>query len=310
MKTMAEQTATNVPLLETDLIRSFVAISETGSFTRAAQRVYRTPSAVSMQIKRLEETLGRTLFLREGRTVSLTPDGEALLGFARRMLRLNEEAVSRFLCPSVAGTISFGAPDDFGTRFLPNILARFACTHPLVEVNVVLGTSVELLERIEAGTLDIALVTSGNAGQRDTDGTIVFSEPLVWAGLKGGIAHEHTPLPLALSGRTCAWRAAALAALDKAGLPYRIAYTSEHCVGQAAALHADLAIAPFPASLANGPLVALGEADGLPDLGNYHILLHRGANGGAAVDALEREVVESFAAEGGPARLGRARQVA
>ena len=307
---MSDQTATNVPLLETDLIRSFVAISETGSFTRAAQRVYRTPSAVSMQIKKLEETLGRPLFLREGRSVSLTPDGEALLGFARRMLRLNEEAVSRFVCPAVEGTISFGAPDDFGTRFLPNILARFACTHPLVEVNVVLGTSFELMGRLEAGTLDLALVTAGNSGKHDAEGEIVFSEPLLWAGIKGGIAHEHSPLPLALSGQTCAWRAAALAALDKAGLRYRVAYTSEHCVGQAAALHADLAIAPFPASLVDGPLVALGSAEGLPDLGNYHILLHRGARGGAGMDALAREVVESFAAEGGPARFNRARKTA
>lgn len=305
---MSDQTATNFPLLETDLIRSFVAISETGSFTRAAQRVYRTPSAVSMQIKKLEETLGRTLFLREGRSVSLTPDGEALLGFARRMLRLNEEAVSQFLCPPMAGTISFGAPDDFGTRFLPNILARFACTHPMVDVNVVLGTSHELMQRLHAGTLDLALVTAGNTGQNDSDGTIVYSEPLKWAGLKGGIAYEHDPLPLALSGRTCAWRAAALAALDKAGRRYRIAYTSEHCVGQAAALHADLAIAPFPASLVTRPLVALGEVDGLPDLGNYHILLHRGATGGDCTDALARQVVESFAAEGGPGPIWQALQ--
>jgi DNA-binding transcriptional LysR family regulator len=176
----------------------------------------------------------------------------------------------------------------------------------MVDVNVVLGTSFELLQRLEAGTLDLALVTAGNTGQRDSDGEIVYSEPLKWAGLKGGIAHEHTPLPLALSGQTCAWRAAALAALDKAGLPYRIAYTSEHCVGQAAALHADLAIAPFPASLVTGPLVALGEADGLPDLGTYHILLHRGANGGTAIDALAGQVVESFAAERSQTPLMRA----
>ena len=282
------------PLLETDLIRTFVAISETGSFTRAAQRVLRTPSAVSMQIKKLEETLGRPLFLREGRRVSLTPDGEALLGYGRRLLRLNEEAVSRFVAPAVEGTVSFGAPDDFGTRFLPDILCRFAASHPLVEVDVVVGPSIDLLARLDAGTLDLTLATEGSGDDRPRQGEIVYTESLQWVGLKGGIAYECDPLPLALSGQGCAWRAAALAALDGIGRRYRTAYTSEHCTGQMAALLADLAVAPFPASLVSPPLRRLGQAEGLPPLGNYHIILHVGTRGGPAAEALAAHVIDCF----------------
>ena len=282
------------PLLETDLIRTFVAISETGSFTRAAKRVFRTPSAVSMQIKKLEETLGRPLFLREGRRVSLTPDGEALLGDGRRLLRLNEEAVSRFIAPAIEGSISFGAPDDFGTRFLPDILCRFASSHPLVEVNVVVGPSVDLQARFDAGALDLALVTAGSGDDRPRQGEIVYTEPLQWVGLKGGIAHESDPLPLALAGPSCAWRAAALAALDGVGRRYRVAYTSEHCTGQMAALLADLAVAPFPASLVAPPLRRLGDGEALPPIGNYHIVLYTAARGGPAGEALAAHIIDCF----------------
>lgn len=283
------------PLLDNDLLRTFVAISDTGSFTRAAQRVHRTTSAVSMQVKRLEETLGRTLFLREGRSVSLTPDGEALLSFGRRMLRINDEAVSRFLAPPIDGRVRFGAPDDFGTRFLPNILARFAATHPMVEVDVVLAPSVRLTAELDAGDLDLTLVTAGSSDTRTEDGVIVYSEPLLWAGLKGGRAQEEEPIRLALSSQGCAWRSAALAALDAAGTPYRIAYNSEHCQGQLAAILADIAIAPLPQSLVAPPYAQIDARYGLPPLGNYQLLLLRGTDMGPAAEALAEQVSESLA---------------
>lgn len=283
------------PLLDNDLLRTFVAISDTGSFTRAAQRVHRTTSAVSMQVKRLEETLGRSLFLREGRSVSLTPDGEALLSFGRRMLRINDEAVSRFLAPPIDGRVRFGAPDDFGTRFLPNILARFAATHPMVEVDVVLAPSVRLTAELAAGDLDLTLVTAGSSDTRAESGIIVYSEPLVWAGLKGGRAQEEEPIRLALSSQGCVWRSAALAALDAAGTPYRIAYNSEHCQGQLAAILADLAIAPLPQSLVAPPYAQVDARYGLPSLGNYQVLLLKGANMSSAAEALTEHVIDTLA---------------
>ena len=122
--------------LELDLLRTLVAIADTGSFNRAARAVFRTPSAVSMQMKKLEEQVARPLFAKDGRSVILTPDGEALVGYGRRILKLADEAMQRFRAPQVEGTIRLGVPDDYAGHFVPDILARFAASHPNVEVDV------------------------------------------------------------------------------------------------------------------------------------------------------------------------------
>ena len=292
---MDQQAKTAFPILDTELLRTFVAIAETGSFRAAAKRVYRTPSAVSMQIKKLEDTLGRSLFLREGRHVTMTADGETLLGYGRRMLNLNDEAVARFVTPAVEGCVRLGAPDDFGTRFLPNILTRFAAVHAAVDVEVRLEPSETLLERLDEGGLDLTLITANRGETPKRNGEVLFTEALVWTGLRGGIAWERKPLPLALATHGCPWRHAALTALDRAGKAYRIAYGSPHCAGQQAAMLADLAIAPFPASLIEPPFRRLGVGEGLPSLPDYQILLVERADLGPAGEALAAEVRASFA---------------
>lgn len=283
-----------LPLLDTDVLRTFVAIAESGSFTRAARQVFRTPSALSMQIKRLEETLGKPLFVRDARQVRLTPEGEVLLSYGRRLLKLNEEAVTQFLAPALEGTVRFGTPDDIGTRILPGVLAQFARSHPAVQVDVVAGRSVEMIRRLDAGELDLILVTAGNEGQEAGRGEVVHTEPLEWACREGGIAPRRSPLPVSLADQGCAWRAMALAALDRAGIAYRIAYTSEHCAGQQAAMLADLAVAPFPASLIRPPLRRVGEEAGLPPIGDYQVLLIRRPGAGDACETLAGHVVEAF----------------
>lgn len=282
------------PLLDTDVLRSFVTIAESGSFTRAAPRLFRTPSALSMQIKRLEETLGKTLFVREARRVLPTPEGELLLGYGRRLLKLNEEAVSRFLAPSLEGTVRLGTPDDVGTRILPRALTQFARSHPAVQVEVVTGRSADLLQRQGDEALDLVLITVGNLDTAPDLGEIVHTEPLVWAGLRGGVAHRRAPLPLAMARHGCAWRSMALAALDHAGLSYRVAYMSEHCAGQQAALLADLAVAPFPLSLVRPPLQKLDRSAGFPPLGDYQIALVRRDGAGPASDVMAGHVVDAF----------------
>lgn len=282
-------------LLDIDLVRTFVAIADSGSFTAAAADVLRTPSAISMQMKRLEQQLGRSLFSREGRSVRLTTDGEALLGYARQMLRVNEEAVSRFLVPPVEGRVRFGAPDDFGTRFLPNILARFAATHPKVEVSVVLTTSIKLQDQLKKDDIDLTLVTTDEGGDGAVQGRTIFSEPLIWTGVKGGRAWQSDPIPLALSDHGCVWRAAALRSLDRTKRPYRIAYTCENCQGQLAALLADLAIAPLPLSLLTPDYERLNRSEGLPEIGHYQIRLCEQADLGPAGKAFATHVAESFA---------------
>ena len=145
----AETNRAALPLLDSEVLRTFVTIAESGSFTRAAQQLFRTPSALSMQIKRLEEILGQNLFVREARQVRLTAEGEVLLGYSRRLLKLNAEAVTQFLAPALEGRVGLGITDDVVWRVLPTVLAQFARSHPAVQVDVIVGRSVELLARLD-----------------------------------------------------------------------------------------------------------------------------------------------------------------
>ena len=295
---MGDMQTSGLPDLDIDLLRTFLAVSETKSFTRAAQQVFRTPSAVSMQIKKLEEIVERPLFIRDSRSVHLTADGEALSAYARRILKLNAEAVRHFRSPPIEGVIRIGSPDDFGTRRLPAILARFAQTHPGVQVDVFMEATVRLHQMMDKGELDLTLITVSD-GDRDEDDDveIVATEKLVWAGLKGGCAHERDPVPLALAEQGCAWRSAAFSALEQQDLAYRVAYSSPHWAGQKAAILADLAIAPFPISLIEAPLRKLDERQGLPSIGTYQIGLRRSPNLGPAAAAFADHVTSSFSDE-------------
>lgn len=278
--------------LELDLLRTLVAIADTGSFNRAARAVFRTPSAVSMQMKKLEDQIGRPLFTKDGRSVALTPDGESLVGYGRRILKLTDEALRRFRAPEIEGTIRLGTPDDYASRFLPEILARFAASHPNVEVDVFCMSSRDLLAHLDDNAIDVALVSSGHGQQ---PGMAVHREPLVWAGLRHGCAHERNPIPLALSHVGCCWRKMALDALDRAGIAHRIAYSSRHYLGQLAAVMAGLAIAPLPRSTVQGDLKILGEEAGLPPIGYFEIELRRAASArGALFDAISAHIENNF----------------
>lgn len=291
---MEKLPGTGTQLIDMELYRTFLVIAETSSFSKASDLVGRTPSAVSMQIKKLETMLGVAVFAREGRTVRLTPEGEALLGYARRILMLNEEAVSLFVSPSVEGQVRFGAPADFGTRYLPNILSRFARSHPGVNVDVHLDGSPALEEKITKGELDLVLSTVRPGAPMPSATDVVFSEPLVWVGLEGGVAYQRDPIPLAVSTPGCPWRRAARIALDAAQKSYRISYTSFHSAGQEAALLADLAIAPFPVSVVEPPLQVLDDRHDLPAIGDYHIVMKQRPRAGRATHAFAEHVEECF----------------
>src|SRR3989440_7410330 len=145
-------------LLDVDQLRTFIAIAETGSFTRAADIVHKTQSAVSMQMKRLEERLDRAIFARDGRASKLTEDGERLLDYARRIVKLNVETIAAF-SDELTGRVRLGVPDDYADRYLPEIMARFSRAYPGVELTVTCEPSVELFQRIDANDLDLAIVT-------------------------------------------------------------------------------------------------------------------------------------------------------
>jgi len=284
-----------LPLLELDVLRTFVAIAETGSFTAAAALVFRTPSAVSMQIKKLEETLRCSVFTRDARSVSLTPDGEMLIGYARRMLAINRDAVSKFIAPDVAGVVRLGSPDDYGERILPNVLRRFAQTHPSVAVDVTIDQTTNLLRRMADRELDITLVTACKTIPANAE--ILLTEQIVWGGAKGGCAHLREPLPVSVWEEGCAWRAEALDALGRDGRNYRLAYMSAHTAGQRAAILADLAVAPLPKSFIGDDIVALGPEQGLPELASYNLCMIVAPQPSAPVSAAAdhiRATMEAF----------------
>jgi DNA-binding transcriptional LysR family regulator len=282
-----------LPLLDLDVLRTFVAIAETGSFTAAANAVFRTPSAVSMQIKKLEDILGRSVFARDARSVSLTTDGEMLLGYARRLLAINREAVSKFIVPDIVGVVRLGAPDDYGERVLPHVLRRFAQSHPSIAVDVTIDQSINLRRRMDDRALDLTLLTNSYKTSA-TGAEVLLTEPIVWAGAKGGSAHLRDPLPVSVWEEGCVWRAGALEALGRQGINYRVAYMSAHTAGQRAAIMADLAVAPLPGSFLGDDMVALGPKDGLPEIGNYSLAMVVAPDASPPVQAVANHIRATF----------------
>ncbi len=186
------------PSIDTELLRSFVAIADHGGFTRAAEAVNRTQSAVSMQMKRLEEdVLQRPLFERSGRQVRLTAEGQVLLGYARRILKLHGEVITTLRQPHMVGAVRIGTPDDYVMRFLPGILARFAQAYPLVQVEVHCEPSGQLLGRKD---LDLTIVTREPGTEI---GQLLRQERFVWAEAAGFDLHQQRPIPLAMFNSGC-----------------------------------------------------------------------------------------------------------
>lgn len=282
------------PGIDPDLLRSFVLIAEGGSFTRAATAVGRTQSAVSMQIRRLEETLGQPLLLRGPRGVETTPHGAWLLERARRLLAMHDEIVATFRTPAVSGTVRLGTPDDYALRWLPGILARFAEVHPAVEVVVTCAPSNELVQRLEQDEIDLTLLSGGNE-RSGMIGQPLWHAGLRWIGSQAHATHRRSPIPLATAQPACVWRRAALRALDEAGLPWRVAYTSTSQAGTLAPALAGLAVTiglpgPLPAGLR-----FLGVEDGMPPLPDFAIVLVTGQGGGSVVETLAEAIRAGFA---------------
>ncbi len=208
--------------LDLDQLQSFCAIADCGSFTEAARRVNKTQSAVSMQIKRLEERLGHPLLTRDGRSVALTEHGEALYSRARRMLRINAEIMDHFSDGDLKGSIRFGVPDDYAVRLLPVILSSFQRTHPKIVVDVRCQPSEELLEGMKKGKYDLVVFTQGTNHEY---GELFRTERMFWVASHGGQALSTDPLPIA-GGLHCCWKENAVEVLNRIGRDYRVAYTS------------------------------------------------------------------------------------
>ncbi|SOE01372.1 LysR substrate-binding domain-containing protein [Caenispirillum bisanense] len=285
------------PALDMDLLRTLVLVAETGSFTRAGERLRRTQSTVSLQVRRLEDAVGAPLFLRGARRVHPTPAGEMLLPYARQILRLNDEALARLARGDLAGTVRLGTPEDFATTHLPQVLAAFARAHPRVSLEVGCDLTLNLLDRFAAGEFDLVLVKREPQGPGG--GVRVWREPLVWAAAAPGLAalaEAGEALPLVVAPHPCVYRKRAMQALDAARRPWRVAYTSPSLAGTQAAVKAGLGLTVLPREMVPPDLTVLDEADGLPALAETEIALLRAPGPGAAtvVDRLADHIVRSL----------------
>jgi DNA-binding transcriptional LysR family regulator len=282
-----------IPNLDIDLLKTFIAIAETGGFTRAADEVHKTQGAVSMQMKRLEDILGRPVFVREGRQNKLTVDGQRLLDFARRIVRLNDEAVITFAKPELTGIVRFGVPDDYADNVLPEFMARFARTHPMVQVDVDCQGGSALIALAREGKIDLALI-SAEAGTPGIE--VVRREPLVWVTSVRHCVHESEVIPLAVSQIGCAWRENTFQQLDSWNRRYRVAYASHNSNAIKAAVLSGLAVAAIPRVSVTPGMRILTEADGFPRLMNFEIgLVLAPGKPNAAVEALAKHIRDSLA---------------
>jgi DNA-binding transcriptional LysR family regulator len=254
--------------LDPELLRAFVAVAEQRSFTRAAAALHRTQSAVSMQIRRLEREIGQALFRRSRTAVALSAAGESLLGYAHRILALHAEAIDHLRQRAMEGVVRLGVMDDYGTVIVPPLLARFAAAHPRIHVEMETGLTSGMVGRLGAAfDLVIAMHPLGA-----TEGTFLRREQAVWAAGADHGAELLSPLPVALYPMGCLFRRWAMAALDAAGIAWRLAFVS-HSLGAVEAVAAEgLAVTvvkagTFPARLR--------RAERLPPLPAAEIRLHR-----------------------------------
>ncbi|MES9871063.1 MAG: LysR substrate-binding domain-containing protein [Sedimenticola sp.] len=281
--------------IDTDLLRTLVAIVDAGGFTRASQMVHRSQSAVSMQMKKLEELVGRPLFEKSGRGASLTVDGEMLLGYARRILKLHDEMLSTVSQPHMIGSVCVGIPDDYMATYIPGILTKFASAYPQVQVEVLCEPSEWLINRLRRGEIDLGVFTEMPGS---VTGEVLRRESTVWVTSRYHNAHEHDPLPLTLFQKGCKIRNVALKALDRVGRAYRIAYSSPSISGIESIVGAGLGVTVLVRSILKENMRELTAQEGFPDLPESFITLHRSdKDKSPVIDSLSEYIRDGFRSE-------------
>ena len=286
----------SLPTLDLELLRSFVTIAEAGSFTGAGDRLGRTQSTVSLQIKRLESLLGRRVFDRTPRSLELTEDGKDLLGPARQMLRLNDTTIAHLLEPEMAGRVRLGVPEDFATAHLPSVLAAFAAAHPLVELEVTCDLTLNLLERFHEGAFDFVLVKREPTAP--LEGVRVWREPLVWVVRDRTAVSELTTVPLVVSPEPCVYRKRATDALDAVGREWRVSYTSTSLAGSLSAVGEGLGIAVLPREMVPPHLFPITGDEDLPALYDTEIALIEAPGLADTAHRMAQHVVAALEAAG------------
>lgn len=277
-------------LYDTVLLRTFAAVCDAGSFTKAARAVNLTQSAVSLHVKRLEEQVGARLIMRNARGIELTEQGEVLLSYARRILALHKEAEHR-LSRHDGGLIRIGAVDYFDINGLSSLLGQFSANYPPIRLQIELGIGPDLAALLDQGDLDIAIL-SNEIGEGD--GIALCRERRVWAARQAMHVDPEKPAPLALYPPFCRWRKVALEQLDRAGRTWTLVAQSTGTAGILAALDAGLAITVFPEYRLPKTLKSLGSAEALPVLPDFEFVLRRARTRSAAADHLADMIVNFF----------------
>jgi len=269
MKFILQEKSMMTANLDLDLLRTLATGVELGNFARAATRLGRTQSAVSLQLRRLEDQVGKKLVRRQGRGLALTPAGETMLGYARKLLALNDEALSSVAGAAIAGTVRLGLAQDFAETWLPRALAKFAADHPAVRVDLRIDRSAHVLEGVLRGNLDLGLaITDAPADTR----TVATLRPH-WFGRRDRSWRRDSPLPLVLFEHPCIFNRAGTAALDQAGIPWRLAVTSPSLAGLWAAVEAGLGVMVRTEASLPPHLRGIGRVAGLPPLPSVRVAL-------------------------------------
>ncbi|WP_332119071.1 LysR substrate-binding domain-containing protein [Azorhizobium caulinodans] len=295
-----------IPNLDMDALRSFVAGVELGSFARASDRLGRSTSAVSAQLKKLEEQAGVALVRKAGRGLALTDAGETLLSYARRLLDLNDEALTALRGVELEGWVRLGLQEDFGEAILPHVLGRFARAHPKVRIESRIARNSELVDKTLSGHLDLALAWDGGewAGHAER----LAEVPLCWLAAQDGVASWRAggaePLPLAALEAPCLLRTLAASHLDRQGMAWRLAFVSPSLSGLWAAAAAGLGIVlRTQIGRPSGVHVLDPATHGLPQLPTLGLMLYRPEREPSPavrhLEAILRQAVGEAVAQGG-----------
>lgn len=286
--------------LQIDWLKCFVAVVDAGSLSGAAPQLHRSQSAVSMQLKKLESVSGCPLLERGPRRHELTPDGQRLLGYARRILDLHAEAQAAFHGEELTGRIRLGVPDDYAAKYLTPALKRFAPQHGAVEIELDCEQSTSLIPRVERGELDLALVSRDHPRR----GTLLFHEPMVWVGSPQFQVWRRDPLPIAVYEDTSLARRSAINSLALQGRRYKVVYNSSSLAGQIAAVESGLAVAALTQCSAPAQLEILGSEHGLGPLEPMEVSVFRSraSHASKAVDSLHDLLIKTLRHSAAPSR--------
>lgn len=271
------------------LLRTFVAVAETGSFTQAGLVLALSQPTVSQHVRKLETAAGRILVARDTRTVALTDNGEAMLGFARSILAAEDEAMSYFTGSAMRGRLRFGAADDLALTQLPGILRDFRQLYPQINLELTVSQSPALYRKLSAAQLDLIFIKQDPG---TPEGRLVRRDRMVWVGHKSVTVDAAMPVPLIVYQSPSLSRSYAIRSLESVGRTWRITCNVREVNGVLAAVRAGIGIAVFPQSLIPGDLAQVSASVGLPELGDidFSLLDNPGAARGP-VDALSNAIL-------------------